>query len=128
MRKKEPISSQIESLISTGVTIHGDLVSQGSIRIDGTLEGKLDIKGNLLLGEKGRIKGEVKAANFVVAGTMEGNVVVSERFEITSTGCMNGDLVSKIITIDEGGVLQGTSKMSSPKLETKTTTSSTTKS
>ncbi len=119
MKKREPISSQIDSVISAGVSIRGDLVTQGSIRIDGNLEGKLDVKGNLLLGEKGCIKGEVKAANFVVAGTMEGNVIVSEKFEITSTGCMNGELTSKVITIDEGGVLQGTSKMSSPKLEAK---------
>jgi len=113
LRKKENRYNEIESLISPGVTISGEINSQGSIRVDGKLEGTIDIKGNLVLGEKGKIKGEVKAANVMLAGKIEGNVIVSERFEISHTGVMVGDVSSRIITIEEGGMLQGTSKMSS---------------
>lgn len=101
----------IESVIAQGVEIKGDIISQGSLRIDGAVDGKLNIKGDVILGEKGRIKGEVKVENLIVAGRVEGNVVASGRFELTSNGYMKGDVTCNIITIEEGGVLDGSSRM-----------------
>jgi len=101
----------IESIIAQGVEIKGDIISQGSLRIDGAVEGKLNIKGDVVLGEKGRIKGEVKVDNLIVAGRVEGNVVASGRFEISANGYMKGDVTCSIMTIEEGGVLDGSSRM-----------------
>lgn len=101
----------IESVIAQGIEIKGDIISQGSIRIDGAVDGKLSIKGDVILGEKGRIKGEIKVDNLIVAGRVEGNVVASGRFEITANGYMKGDVTCNILTIEEGGVLDGSSRM-----------------
>lgn len=111
LKKKNVAYENIETLIAEGVDIKGDITSPGSIRIDGTVSGRLDIKGDMVLGVKGKIYGEVVAQNFIIAGFMEGNVIARERFEISSTGHMNGDVQSSIMTIEEGGVLDGTSKM-----------------
>jgi cytoskeletal protein CcmA (bactofilin family) len=111
LRKKANSYSEIESLISAGVSLKGDLSAQGSIRIDGQVEGRLDIKGNLLLGEKGSIKGEVKAGSMVLAGKVEGNVNVVERLDLTRTGVMLGDISAQILTLEEGGILQGNTRM-----------------
>ena len=101
----------IESVIAHGVEIKGDIISQGSLRIDGGVVGKLNIKGDVILGEKGRIKGEVKVDNLIVAGRVEGNVVASGRFEITANGYFKGEVTCSILTIEEGGILDGSSRM-----------------
>lgn len=111
MKRRENKYQNIESFIANGVELIGELNSKGSIRIDGYLEGKINVLGDIILGEKGHIKGEVKAENIIVAGKIEGNVNSKGKLEITSTGVLLGDIVCSVLTIEEGGVLDGTSKM-----------------
>ncbi len=115
MRKKDRSFQNIESLISSGVEIKGDIISQGSIRIDGQVEGNLNIKGDLILGEKGKIKGEVKAENIIIAGKLEGRAIAGTRFEIAATGAITGDITATTLIIDEGGLLDGNSRMARAK-------------
>lgn len=115
MRKKERKFENIESLISPGVEIKGDIKSEGSIRIDGNVEGNLNIKGDLILGEKGKIKGEVRAENILVAGKLEGKASAGSRFEIATTGVIVGDISAGALIIDEGGLLDGNTRMARAK-------------
>jgi cytoskeletal protein CcmA (bactofilin family) len=115
LRKKQRSFQNIESLISPGVEIKGDIISQGSVRIDGQVEGNLDIKGDLILGEKGKIKGEVKAENIIIAGKLEGRAIAGTRFEIAATGVIAGDITTTTLIIDEGGLLNGNSHMARAK-------------
>lgn len=113
----------IESVIAHGVEIRGDVISQGSLRIDGMVDGKLNIKGDVILGEKGRIRGEIKVDNIIIAGRVEGSIVASSRFELTNSGYMKGDITCGVLTIEEGGVLDGNMHMvghvSKPDIETR---------
>lgn len=111
MRRHKQSFDNIESLLSPGVEVNGTIISQGSVRIDGKIEGKVNIKGDLIIGEQGRVKGEVRAANLQLAGRIEGNAVISGRFELTSTGVMSGDVQCSVLTIDEGGQLNGNTSM-----------------
>lgn len=115
MRKKDRSFQNIESLISSGVEIKGDITSQGSIRIDGYVEGNLNIKGDLILGEKGKLKGEVKAQNIMIAGRLEGKAGAGARLEIAATGVIIGDINAVTLIIDEGGVMDGNSRMARAK-------------
>ncbi len=121
MFKKDNHYANIESLISQGVEIKGEIKSPGSIRIDGMVEGKIFVKGDLIVGDKGFIKGEVKADNLVLAGKIEGNIEAKGRFEIKATGMMSGEASCGSISIEEGAYLEGTSRMnkSKDKLEDK---------
>lgn len=120
MGKRNRQLQGIESLISEGVEIKGQVFVQGSMRIDGRIEGQLDVKGDLVIGEKGQVKGGIKVENLVLAGKIEGDVQARGRFELTSTGTMNGDVTCSTLTIEEGGLLNGTSKMSKNASEVKT--------
>jgi cytoskeletal protein CcmA (bactofilin family) len=115
--KKRDKYENIEGLISQGMEIKGQIFSSGSIRVDGKIEGELDVKGDILVGEKGKIKGDIKVENIMVAGAIDGNVQARGRFEITSTGIVYGDVTSSIMTIEEGAILEGTSKMTRPNRE-----------
>ncbi len=115
MKKRRGASHQnIESIISNGVEIKGELNSKGSIRIDGNLEGTMNVKGDLILGEKGFLKGEINAENMIVAGKIEGNVIANSRLEITSAGSITGDVTCNILIVEEEGILDGKSKMGKP--------------
>ncbi|MDD3853109.1 MAG: polymer-forming cytoskeletal protein [Syntrophomonadaceae bacterium] len=111
MRKKAREYANIESVISETVEVKGDITSQSSLRLDGKVEGRLQIKGDLIVGEKGYIKGEVRVTNLMLAGKIEGNAAAIGRLEITATGKMYGDVTCNLLTIEEGGQLDGTSKM-----------------
>lgn len=112
MKKRRDNNYQnIESIISTGVEIKGEINSKGSIRIDGNVEGKINVQGDVILGEKGHIKGEIKAENMILAGKVEGNINTKGRLEISSTGVLLGDIMCSVLTIEEGGILDGNTKM-----------------
>ena len=115
MRKKQRSFQNIESIISPGVEIKGNITAQGSIRIDGYVEGNLNIKGDLILGENGKIKGEVKAENIIVAGKVEGTASAGTRLEIAASGAITGDINATTLIIDEGGLLDGNSRMTRAK-------------
>lgn len=112
MKKRRNDNYQnIESIISNGVEVKGELNSKGSIRIDGYMDGKINVQGDVILGEKGHIKGEIKSENMILAGRVEGNVNTKGKLEITATGLLLGDVSCSILTIEEGGILDGNSKM-----------------
>ncbi len=111
LKKRNDKHQNIESFVANGVEFKGELNSKGSIRLDGLIEGKLNIQGDLILGERGLIKGEVKVENMILAGKVEGNINTKGRLEITPTGALLGDVICSVLTIEEGGILDGNSKM-----------------
>ncbi|MGE5544887.1 MAG: bactofilin family protein [Bacillota bacterium] len=116
--KKAPYEG-IETIISEKVLINGDFKSDGSVRIDGGIEGQLDLKGDLVLGEKGSIKGDVIATNILVSGVVEGTILARGRLEITPTGSIKGGVQCKSLIVEEGGIIQGNCKMQLAEVDTK---------
>ena len=99
--------------------IKGEIKSSGSLRVDGEIEGCLETSGDVVIGDKGFICGDVIGANVLVAGKVEGNISSPGRIEITSAGKVKGDVNSKVFIVEEGGVLAGNCKMAWPEAETK---------
>jgi cytoskeletal protein CcmA (bactofilin family) len=94
--------------IGQGVTIEGRIVSSQDIRIDGKVEGSIEVGDNeLVLGAGSDVKGNVSARSVLVGGTINGNVVVTERLQIQATGVLFGDVVAPRLTIHDGGLLRG---------------------
>ncbi len=98
-----------ETVLAQYTVFQGKLKSQGSMRFDGELEGELAVEGDVVVGEHGRVRGNIKASNVIVAGTVHGNVDSKGRLEILSTGRLHGDISVNSLIIDEGGILQGKS-------------------
>jgi len=115
MWKKEQRNDNIKTFIAEGVEFKGQIQSKGSIRVDGTVDGVIDVQGDLIIGPTGLLKGEVRAGNIILAGKLDGNPTVSGKVEITSTGQLNGDVKCSVIIIEEGGLLEGNTKMSGNK-------------
>ena len=110
-QKKEIGSAEDVSILSVGVKIDGDLFSEGNVRIDGQIKGNITVKGNLTIGETCLMNGEVKARNITSSGKIEGKVTALEKLKLEPKSVMRGDIVTKLLVIEEGAVFEGNSKM-----------------
>ena len=99
-------SSPIESTIGSNTHIKGDIQGDGGLRVDGIVEGNIELTGNLVVTESAKIRAEIKANNISVAGAVQGNVTAT-RVEILDTGRVWGDLSVKSLLINEGAYFRG---------------------
>jgi len=94
--------------IGQGVTIDGRITSNQDIRIDGHVQGTIEVgQHELVLGAGAELKGDVKARSVLVGGKLEGNVAATERIQVQSTGVLLGDVVTPRLIIQDGGLLRG---------------------
>lgn len=112
MAKKEIITDDV-SIISRTVKIEGNIFSDGNVRIDGLVNGNISVNGNLTVGDTSQINGEIKATNIVLNGKLNGKVTADEKLRLESKAILKGDLVSKVLIIEEGAFFEGNSKMNS---------------
>lgn len=101
-----PAPSPIESTIGPNTHIKGDIQGDGGLRIDGIVEGTIEITGNLVVTESAKVRADVKASNISVAGAVQGNISAT-RVEILDTGRIWGDLTVKSLLINEGAYFRG---------------------
>jgi cytoskeletal protein CcmA (bactofilin family) len=105
-------ASRDAARIGKSVVIKGELTAGEDLIIDGTVEGKIELKnGVLTIGVEGRIKADILAKAAVVQGQVVGNVKASERVDIRDNGSLDGDLSSPRIAIAEGAHFRGSINM-----------------
>lgn len=101
------------TIISNGVVIEGKLSSSGNIRIDGTVKGDTEAKGNVTVGENGNITGQINADVITIGGKVEGSVNAKEKLILEGKATLKGDLITKILVVEAGAHFEGKSNMSS---------------
>lgn len=99
------------NLIGTGTTIVGEISSNGDVRIDGTLEGNIETRGKLVIGQSGLIKGNIKCKSSDISGTVNGKLYVDEFLSLKSTARITGELFVNKLAIEPGAVFTGTCNM-----------------
>jgi cytoskeletal protein CcmA (bactofilin family) len=105
-------STKPETVIGANTRFVGTLTSDGNIRIDGSVEGDIEVLGNLIVGETGRVIATIKAHNVHVSGAVKGEITATEKLEISPTGKVWGDIATAALQIDPGGLFRGQSTMS----------------
>lgn len=103
-------ANQITTLIGESSVFEGNVTTTSSTRIDGKLKGKIAGEYSLVVGENGVVEGEIKAAETVVYGTVEG-VIESNKLEIKSSGSVIGDVFIEKLTIENGATFNGRCEM-----------------
>lgn len=94
--------------IGKSVIIKGELSGSEDLTIEGQVEGRIDLKDNVLtIGPNGKIKAEVFAKAVVVLGEVTGNVTASEKVDIRDNGSVDGDIASPRVAIAEGAHFRG---------------------
>lgn len=99
------------NIIGSGTSINGDVVSNGDLRIDGSLTGNLNTKAKLVLGAPGKILGEVYCKNSEISGQIDGKITVEELLILKSTAKITGDIITSKLSIEPGAIFTGTCNM-----------------
>jgi cytoskeletal protein CcmA (bactofilin family) len=94
--------------IGQGVTIEGTIVSTQDIRIDGRVEGAIEVgEHEVVLGAGSEIKADLSARSVLVGGSVTGNVTATERIQVQATGVLLGDVKTQRLVIHDGGLVRG---------------------
>ena len=104
-------SSEINTIIDKGTTIKGDINGDGNVRIDGTVEGNVNLGGSVFIGESGCVNGNITSTNLTIFGIVRGNVNISNRLAICASGQLEGDSSTSCLNVEDGGQFNGHSKM-----------------
>ena len=99
------------NLIATGTQITGDIKTEGDFRIDGHLDGTLVVKGKLVIGPHGVIKGEVDCQNADVSGEVRGKINVTELLALRASAKVTGDIFTGKISIEPDAQFTGNCSM-----------------
>ncbi|HUL72580.1 MAG TPA: polymer-forming cytoskeletal protein [Vicinamibacterales bacterium] len=98
--------------IGKSVIIKGELSGSEDLTIEGQVEGKIELKQNVLtIGPNGRIKAQILAKAVVVQGEVTGNVTATERVDIRDAGSVDGDLSAPRVAIADGAHFRGSIDM-----------------
>ena len=98
--------------IGKSVIIKGELSGSEDLTIEGQVDGKIELRQNVLtIGPNGRIKAEINAKAVVVQGEVTGNITASEKIDIRDAGSVDGDLAAPRIAIADGAHFRGSIDM-----------------
>ena len=102
---------RVTSVLGPGINWRGSLRGSGGVRIEGTFEGDMQIRGMIVVGETGRVTCmNMRANTIVVEGTVRGNIT-AEKLEIRSTGRVWGDVSVISFSTEDGAFLRGQVRM-----------------
>ncbi len=114
---KDAKNGDYVSVISEECYFQGTLDLQGSVRVDGKLEGNVDNAQYVTVSKNGFMKGNISAKGVVIIGTLEGDIC-ADSVEILSTAKLNGNVRSKKILIEGGAEVNASIKVvSKPETE-----------
>jgi cytoskeletal protein CcmA (bactofilin family) len=104
-RDDTPSTSSSEiTVISEGMKIFGEIAAQDNVYINGTFTGKIVAKGEIAVGPKGRVEGNIHAATVRVAGIVDGNMECAQ-LSVLPTGKVYGQLRTSTLEIHPGGFI-----------------------
>ncbi len=112
LSSKKPNYERPATLIGKDTVIDSSLMkSKSSVQVNGVLNGNIECEASVVVGQTGKVVGNVKAAFLLVAGTIEGQVDVTHQLHVNKTARILGDIHCGSIIIDDGAILNGSFTM-----------------
>jgi cytoskeletal protein CcmA (bactofilin family) len=111
-REERPMAEGDEvTIVGATAKLEGNVVSAGSLRIDGQVKGQINADGDVTLSPKSQVEADIRAQNVSVAGRFKGNILVKGKAHLARGGRIEGNISSKTLVVEEGGVFHGQSNM-----------------
>lgn len=104
-------SGEIIAFLGKGTEFKGVITYQGTVRIDGQIEGEVITEGTLIVGETAVIRAEINAGTVISGGKITGNITASEKIQLLPSAVHEGSLKGPIVIIEEGVRFNGTCEM-----------------
>jgi len=112
-------SKDFDVIVGLNSSINGDVVSEGSVRIDGKVSGSITAKGDVIIGDNAIVDADVEASYCEISGKVNGSVHSETLLKIFKSGELNGDITVSSFTIEEGGIFRGNCDINPEKKEKK---------
>ncbi len=110
-KKVEKKIGRIETVVGHQSVITGKVSTKGSLRIDGVVDGGIEQADSVIVGENGRVIGDVTAQTVIVNGEIEGNIHAYISIELMEDAKVKGDIKTSQISINEGAYFEGNVSM-----------------
>ncbi len=105
------VKGDVVAFIGPGVEFKGVISYQGSVQIDGKLDGELHTEGTLLVGEQAVITAKISAGSVISRGEIKGDIVAKEKIQLLATAVMEGSLNTPQLSMENGVILNGIIEM-----------------
>lgn len=102
------------TVIGPGARLEGNLVSAGSLRIEGRVKGQITAEGDVIVAPEAEVNSDIRATNVTVAGNYKGNITASGTLELSSTAHVEGDLSCNSLIVNAGARFTGQANMDEP--------------
>ena len=108
------MASEGSGFIGKSITVRGTLRGEGDLVVEGTVEGTIELRDQLLVQQSGRVSADVQAANLTVYGELTGSVDASTVVSINAGARVVGDITAPRVIIEDGARFKGRVEMDVP--------------
>jgi cytoskeletal protein CcmA (bactofilin family) len=109
---EEPSTTrEMQANLGKGSRVEGKLSFEGSVRIDGQVEGDINAQDTVVIGKNAEVTAQIHASTVVVEGRVNGDITARQRVELRAPARLFGNLVTPSLVIHEGAVFEGHCQM-----------------
>lgn len=101
----------MNTFIAKGSEFAGKLTFEGTVRIDGKVDGEIFSKGTLIIGPGADIKAKVNVDTVIISGNLDGNITAKKKTELRAPAKLKGNIMTPSLVIEEGVIFEGNCKM-----------------
>ena len=113
--KKRESADHITTLLGVGTAIEGTLAFKDTIRLDGSVNGKITSeKGTVVIGERAVVEAQIRVGTAIIKGTVNGHIQAADRIEVYPPAKINGDIQAPVVSIETGVFFNGNCSMTKP--------------
>lgn len=103
----QPGREGVISIIGPGMHVVGDCDTEGTLRIEGSVEGTVKAGKAIVVGKDGVVDGDLVTQDAVIGGRVTGSVTAESRLELQATSVIEGKIQARRIKLEEGGTVNG---------------------
>ena len=113
MKKERPPvgGDNLNAFLGEGTSFEGNLTFEGTVRVDGKLEGEIFTKDTLVVGESATVRAAIHAGMIIIGGTVQGNITAEKKVELQTSARLYGNISTPSLSIAEGVIFEGSCTM-----------------
>src|SRR5512137_2023842 len=105
--------AEITAFLGKGTEFKGVLSFEGTIRVDGRVEGEILSKDTLIAGDEAYLQGEISVGTIITSGKIVGNINASKKVHVLAPGVIEGNIKTPNLILEEGVSFDGSCEMAS---------------
>lgn len=105
--EEPPSARELQANLGKGSRVEGKLSFEGSVRIDGHVEGDINAQDTVVIGKNAEVTAQIHASTVVIEGRVNGDITARQRIELRAPARLFGNLITPSLVIHEGAVFEG---------------------